>query len=125
MIALALPATNEGGFVPPAIEEMHLPEIFPWGAEYGTGFGKQMLLVIISVIIIAVFFILASRKGKLVPGRLQWLMSDTDKATERADGRLQTVLGQMDDLGTPARVAQSGQVLAGNYLAYAGAQCLR
>ena len=73
MIALALPATNEGGFVPPAIDEMHLPEIFPWGAEYGTGFGKQMALVIISVIIIAVFFILASRKGKLVPGRLQFL----------------------------------------------------
>jgi F-type H+-transporting ATPase subunit a len=73
LIALALPATNEGGFVPPAIEEMHLPEIFPWGAEYGTGVGKQMLLVIISVIIIAVFFIKASRNGKLVPGRLQFL----------------------------------------------------
>ncbi len=73
MIALALPATNEGGFVPPAIDEMHLPEIFPWGAEYGTGVGKQMVLVVLSVVIIAVIFVLASRKGKLVPGRLQFL----------------------------------------------------
>jgi hypothetical protein len=38
-----------------------------------------------------------------LPGRLQWLVSDTDKATERADERLRTVLGQMDDLGTSAR----------------------
>ena len=52
---------------------MHLPEIFPWGAEYGTGVGKQMLLVIISVVIIAVFFILLPASGKLVPGRLQFL----------------------------------------------------
>ncbi|NKX50905.1 F0F1 ATP synthase subunit A, partial [Arthrobacter deserti] len=33
MIALALPAAaNEGGFVPPTLEEMHLPEILPWMA---------------------------------------------------------------------------------------------
>jgi hypothetical protein len=38
-----------------------------------------------------------------LPGRLQWLMSDTDKPTERADDRLRTVLGQLDDLGSPAR----------------------
>ena len=34
-------------FVPPTISDGHLPEIFPWGAEYGTGFGKQMLLVLL------------------------------------------------------------------------------
>jgi hypothetical protein len=37
-----------------------------------------------------------------LPGRLQWLMSDTDKATQRADARLRTVLGQLDELGTSA-----------------------
>ncbi len=37
-----------------------------------------------------------------LPGRLQWLASDTDKATERADERLQAVLGQLDAAGSPA-----------------------
>jgi hypothetical protein len=37
-----------------------------------------------------------------LPGRLEWLVSDTDKATERADERLRTVLGQLDDTGSPA-----------------------
>jgi hypothetical protein len=38
-----------------------------------------------------------------LPGRIQWLVSDTDKATERADERLQVVLGQLEELGTAAR----------------------
>ena len=38
-----------------------------------------------------------------LPGRLDWLASDTDKATERADERLHAVLGQLDDAGSPAR----------------------
>ena len=38
-----------------------------------------------------------------LPGRLEWLVSDTDKATERADERLRAVLGQLDDAGAPAR----------------------
>jgi len=38
-----------------------------------------------------------------LPGRLDWLASDTDKATERADERLRAVLGQLDDAGSPAR----------------------
>ena len=36
------------------------------------------------------------------PGRLDWLTSATDKARERADERLQTVLGQLDELGASA-----------------------
>lgn len=39
----------------------------------------------------------------VLPGRLDWIASDTDKATERADERLQTVLGQLDALGADAR----------------------
>jgi hypothetical protein len=38
-----------------------------------------------------------------LPGRIQWIVSDTDKATERADERLQVVLGQLEELGTAAR----------------------
>jgi hypothetical protein len=37
-----------------------------------------------------------------LPGRLDWIASDTDKATERADERLQTVLGQLDEMGAAA-----------------------
>ncbi|MER1997672.1 MAG: F0F1 ATP synthase subunit A, partial [Arthrobacter sp.] len=73
MIALALPAANEEGFVAPTLDEMHLPEILPWGAEYGEGFGKQMLLILLSVALISWFFIAAARKRQLVPGRLQFL----------------------------------------------------
>jgi hypothetical protein len=38
-----------------------------------------------------------------LPGRLDWLASDTDRATERADERLQTVLGQLGEMGADAR----------------------
>ena len=37
-----------------------------------------------------------------LPGRLDWIASDTDKATERADERLQTILGQLDEMGAGA-----------------------
>jgi hypothetical protein len=38
-----------------------------------------------------------------LPGRLEWLVSDTDKATTQADERLHTVLGQLDELGKESR----------------------
>jgi hypothetical protein len=38
-----------------------------------------------------------------LPGRLDWIASDTDRATERADARLQTVLGQLGEMGADAR----------------------
>jgi hypothetical protein len=37
-----------------------------------------------------------------LPGRLDWLTSDTDRATAQADERLPTVLGQLDETGRPA-----------------------
>src|SRR4051812_30744452 len=40
-----------------------------------------------------------------LPGRLEWIASDTDRATQRADERLRTVLGHLDEMGTPARGA--------------------
>ncbi len=38
-----------------------------------------------------------------LPGRLDWLTSDTDRATAQADERLAAVLGQLDEAGRPAR----------------------
>jgi multicomponent Na+:H+ antiporter subunit G len=38
-----------------------------------------------------------------LPSRLQWLVSDTDRATERADERLQVVLGHLGELGAKAK----------------------
>ena len=37
-----------------------------------------------------------------LPGRLDWLNSDTDAAHERADERLRTVLGQLGEIGAEA-----------------------
>jgi hypothetical protein len=38
-----------------------------------------------------------------LPGRLEWISSDTDKATAHADERLAAVLGHMEELDKPAR----------------------
>lgn len=38
-----------------------------------------------------------------LPSRLQWLVSDSDAATERADERLRIVLGHLDDVSAAAR----------------------
>ena len=40
-----------------------------------------------------------------LPGRLDWLSSDTDAAHQRADERLRTVLGQLGEMGAEARGA--------------------
>ena len=73
MTAFALPmASNDGGFVPPTISDTHLPDILPWMTDYGTGFGKQMFMIILSVILIVWFFKAAIRNPKLVPGRVQF-----------------------------------------------------
>ncbi len=73
MHSLALRAADEGGFSPPTISETHLPEIFPWMAEWGTGFGKQMLMIALSVVVIGWFFTWAMRKRALVPSRTQYI----------------------------------------------------
>lgn len=49
-----------------------------------------------------------------LPGRLDWLTSDTDRATAQADGRLAAVLGQLDEAGRPAsgRIGADDPMLA-------------
>jgi len=41
----------------------------------------------------------------ILPGRLQWLVSDTDRARYEADERLESVLGQVEAVASEARVA--------------------
>jgi hypothetical protein len=38
----------------------------------------------------------------ILPGRLEWLVSDTDRARHQADERLGAVLGQLEELDVPA-----------------------
>jgi len=73
VLPLVLSYLPTQGYVPPSIDDAHLPDIIPWMAEYGTGFGKQMALIILSIILIWAFFGSAMRKPSLVPGRLQWI----------------------------------------------------
>jgi hypothetical protein len=49
-----------------------------------------------------------------LPGRLDWLTSDTDRATAQADERLAAVLGQLDEAGRPAsgRIGADDPMLA-------------
>lgn len=41
----------------------------------------------------------------MLPGRLQWLASDTDRVRHEADERLQTVLGHVEELAPEASAA--------------------
>jgi len=38
----------------------------------------------------------------ILPGRLEWLVSDTDRARHQADERLNAVLGQFEEIQVPA-----------------------
>lgn len=57
----------EGGeFVPPGAGDFNLPPIF-------LGITKPMVLVVLSVVIISVFFLMASRRLKIVPSRFTFV----------------------------------------------------
>jgi len=94
--ALALPtaAAEGGGFQSPTLEDLHLPEIFPWGAEYGSGFGKQMLLVIVAAAVIAWFFVATARKRALVPGKFQFAGEMAYSFARNSMGR--DIIGERD-----------------------------
>ena len=57
-------------YVPPNPEDMHLPPFFTIG---DFAFGKQNVLVLLSVVIISVFFLTAARKRAMVPGKTQFI----------------------------------------------------
>jgi F-type H+-transporting ATPase subunit a len=56
------------GFVPPSTADFNLPAVFG-DSPYTT---KPVLLVFLSIILISVFFLLASRKASVVPSKLQF-----------------------------------------------------
>ena len=56
------------GFVPPSTNDFNLPPIFGDNA-YTT---KPIFLVFLSVILVSVFFLMASRKAAVVPSKLQF-----------------------------------------------------
>jgi F-type H+-transporting ATPase subunit a len=56
------------GFVPPSTADFNLPSVFGHSA-YST---KPVFLVFLSIILISIFFIAASRKASVVPGKLQF-----------------------------------------------------
>jgi hypothetical protein len=49
-----------------------------------------------------------------LPGRLDWIASDTDRATAQADQRLETILGQLEEADRPAlgRIGADDPLLA-------------
>ena len=59
---------KQDGFVPPSANDFNLPPIFG-NSVYAT---KPIFLVFLSVILISVFFIAASRKAAIVPSKFQF-----------------------------------------------------
>ena len=68
MLALVRSGAEGEGFVPPGTKDFDLPPIFGENA-FTT---KPIFLVFLSVIVISVFFIAASRKAAVVPSKLQF-----------------------------------------------------
>ncbi|CAL8898528.1 ATP synthase subunit a [Kocuria varians] len=64
--ALRIPAE----FVAPSTEDAHLPPFFEVGSF---AFGKQSLLILLSVVIIAGFFLFVIRRRAMVPSKGQFL----------------------------------------------------
>ena len=63
-----LKLSGEEGFTPPGVSDFELPPIFH-NIEWLT---KPVLLVALSVVLISIFFVAASRKALVVPGKLQF-----------------------------------------------------
>ena len=68
MRSLHLLRAEGGGFVPPSSNDFVFPSFFH-NNQY---FTKPILLVFLSVLLISVFFIMASRKAAIVPSKLQF-----------------------------------------------------
>lgn len=68
MRSLHLLSAEGEGFVPPSSNDFNFPSFFN-NNEY---FTKPILLVFLSVLLISVFFIMASRKAAIVPSKLQF-----------------------------------------------------
>ena len=69
MLALVLSGAEGDGFVPPGTKDFNLPPIIE-GVEW---FTKPVLLVMVSVVLLSVFFILSARKAAVVPSKFQFV----------------------------------------------------
>ncbi|MDG4824993.1 F0F1 ATP synthase subunit A [Asanoa sp. WMMD1127] len=58
---------------PPGVGDFYLPAIVPYGAPNSLFLTKITALVWVTTALLIVFFLVAYRKPKLVPGRAQWL----------------------------------------------------
>ena len=68
MRSLHLLSAEGGGFVPPSSNDFVIPSFF----HNKQNFTKPIHLVFLSVLLISVFFIMASRKAAIVPSKLQF-----------------------------------------------------
>ena len=68
MLAFVRSSAEGEGFVPPSTKDFELPPIFG-DNPYTT---KPIFLVLLSVVLISVFFIAASRRAAVVPSKLQF-----------------------------------------------------
>lgn len=68
MRSLHLLRAAGGGFVPPSSSDFNFPSFF----HNNQFFTKPILLIFLSVIMISVFFVMASRKAAIVPSKLQY-----------------------------------------------------
>lgn len=68
MRSLHLLRAEGGGFVPPSSSDFNFPSFF----HNNPYFTKPILLIFLSVLMISVFFIMASRKAAIVPSKLQY-----------------------------------------------------
>ncbi|MCU1683246.1 MAG: Conserved putative rane protein [Amycolatopsis sp.] len=66
----ALVLADDSTFVPPNAGDFNLPPLFGSG---DWAFTKPILLVLLSVVIVAAYFLLSSRKLALVPGKNQFV----------------------------------------------------
>lgn len=67
---IVAPPLEGTGLEVPGVEDMHLPPLFEIGSF---AFGKQMLLILLSVALISFFFLWAIRRQSLVPSKGQYL----------------------------------------------------
>jgi F-type H+-transporting ATPase subunit a len=74
--------TQSAGFTPPGPEDFNLPPIgpdktFEWlGQTHYLGVTKPMLQLVVSAVLVFGLFYVASRRGAMVPGRLQYVAEE-------------------------------------------------
>lgn len=67
---IVAPPLQGTGLQAPSVDDMHLPPLFELGSF---AFGKQMILILLSVVLISGFFLWAIRRQSLVPSKVQFM----------------------------------------------------